>query len=105
MTPLLTLCAAYGICFALQNKCDFLYEKNAFLDKMLACTFCTGFHAGWMAYLLSYIALWFTAPVSGSVYVVTTFLFSGLLYAFASAAFCYTVDSMVQFLERDKPEA
>ena len=90
---LFVLIVSYGLCFGFQNKFPFglIYGKVAFLDKLLACTYCTGFHTGWMAYLAWQYTqgLEFTGPVA-----VTT-----VMFAFASAGFCYAADAMVAYLE------
>ena len=66
MNWFLILIVAYGICFGLQNKLPFLYsrlyredgEKAHFFDQMLTCSYCTGFHAGWIAWLLCSVRSW-----------------------------------------------
>ena len=95
------LLVAYGLCFGFQNKLPFLYseayresgEPQRFVDKLLHCTYCTGFHTGWMAWLLAWAvegkppdADW-QAPASV------------LIWALASAAFCYVMDAFVRWLE------
>ena len=92
---LLTLIVAYGITFGLMNdKAWFLTEwlrTVDFFDRMLGCAFCTGFHAGWVALLL-------TQP-----YVFqTSWLFATqevFAHGFASAAFCYALDTVLRRLE------
>jgi len=100
MTYLIYLLAAYGLCFGFMNKATPLYGKSAFLDKMLQCSYCTGFHCGWMVWIL---ALLITGkPVMGnleSVWGVIQMVFSIPLWAFASAVFCYTMDTATKYLE------
>ena len=80
----LMLLASYGLCFTLINKLKFL-RKVSFLNKMLECVFCTGWHTGWITHLC-------TMPETVS--------FSQLfIMAFASASFCYTVDTVIIYLE------
>lgn len=79
------LFACYGLCFGLMNKAVFL-RRVPFLDRMLDCSYCTGFHAGWIVYLMV-IGLTDTVPLIA------------LCSAFASAAFCYIIDVAVIFLE------
>lgn len=81
----LVLLAAAGITFALQHKIPVLHKKNKFINSMLKCTFCTGFHGGWMAYLL------FKAPELQ--------MQEALLFSFASAIFSYALDECIKFLE------
>lgn len=110
---MLTLVAAYGMCFGLMNdKVWFLTDRlrairvrvvkaddgeTTLFDRMLTCTYCTGFHTGWIAWLLAAGA----AGSFPSVDVVGNAL-GALVTAFASAAFCYTVDTAVQWLESSK---
>lgn len=83
----------YGVCFALQNKFPFLYGRIALLDALLKCTFCLGFHSGWLAWLLS---CWMNG------FPETNFVPVALTWAFASSAFCYVLDALVQWLETTK---
>ena len=79
------LLSAAGITFALQHKLPFLHGKLSILDSMLVCTYCTGFHAGWITYLL------YSAPDIDIRQV--------LLFSFASAIFSYALDEIVKHLE------
>ena len=85
MPPLLLLLAAAGITFGLQHKIPFLHKKFSIIDSMLKCTYCTGFHGGWIAYIIAY------APQFKPQ--------DALLYAFASAIFSYALDESVKYLE------
>jgi len=85
MDMFIVLVAAAGITFALQNKIPFIHKKAAFVDSMLKCTFCSGFHGGWLAYLL------FAIPAVKPQ--------MALLYAFASAIFSYALDEGIKALE------
>lgn len=96
---LLILMAMYGLTFALQHKIpalllketyrEFSFEK--FRKKLLSCTFCMGFHAGWAMYLVSILG-------ELKVFNIGDFL----IFAFASAAFSYTIDTYVQKLEQSE---
>lgn len=90
MPTLIELLLAYGICFGAMNKVDFLHRKSAFTDRLLKCSYCTGFHAGWMAWGLARMVHgwggWQTLP-------------EALLWAFSSAVFCYSVDTVLQLAE------
>lgn len=81
----LILLAAAGITFGLQHKVTFLHGKLELLDRMLKCTYCTGFHGGWIAYLVGVVP-----QVNPQ---------DALLYAFASAIFSYALDEAVKYLE------
>ena len=68
MEFLFLFAVAYGICFGLMNRklpgfSEWLIsrqirvegegeDKTTFFGRMLVCPYCTGFHAGWMAWLL-----------------------------------------------------
>ena len=113
MEFLLLLLAAYGITFGLMNqKVPFLTdrlkalsfrvekteeESTTFFQRMLVCPYCTGFHAGWLAWLLLRLpehAFQVFTPES-LVRAVTELL----ACAFASSAFCYLLDTAAQYLE------
>lgn len=94
MEYLFALVASYGICFGLQNKFPFglIYNRVGILDRMLACTYCTGFHTGWFTYLVwQYAAGDLTLSLSAGIYT--------LLFAFASAGASYGADALIQYLE------
>jgi hypothetical protein len=101
----LALLASYGLCFALMNdKVVWLPEwlrslplfKNdkghTFFARMLVCPFCTGFHTGWLMWLaISWDKLaWAKIP-------------EAFLFALASSAWCYVVDTAAQWLESNTP--
>jgi hypothetical protein len=87
----------YGIAFGLQNKVDFLQGKHPFLDRLLACTYCTGFHAGWTAWvLLNLNPKDLNAMGWGSIA-------SCLAHALAGAASSYTLDTAVRWWEGNTP--
>jgi hypothetical protein len=109
---LLLLCA-YGITFALMNqKATWLTdrlkalpfrveekedEKTTFFQRMLVCPFCTGFHAGWLAWLLTRLPE--HAAHSFSVDRLVYALAECLGSAFASSAACYLLDTAAQYFE------
>jgi hypothetical protein len=113
MDFVLLLLAAYGITFGLMNQkvpglTDRLKalsilveekegEKTTFFQRMLVCPYCTGFHAGWIAWLLvrfasyaSHTFSWERLATAGAEWVGA---------AFASAAVCYLLDTAAQWLE------
>lgn len=93
MSTIIWLLTAYGLCFAMQHKIPFLRGKVDLLDEMLHCTFCTGFHCGWMTWVMSFLATG-TLPASG-----WHIPGSMLVWAFASAASCYVIDAGTNWLE------
>lgn len=86
------LLVAYGITFGIQNKLTFLRGKHSFLDSMLVCTYCTGFHGGWITWVLYQWPVFFEKdPLE---------FFNGMvLFAFASAAFSYALDAVIRLVE------
>lgn len=85
----------YGLCFGLQNKVSFLHGKTDFTDALLACTYCTGFHCGWVAWLM----FWGTTgslPAEGWHNAASV-----AIWCFASAAWCYGIDALVKYLEEN----
>ena len=90
MPSVVDLLLAYGLCFGLMNKVDLL-RKVAFFDRMLSCSYCTGFHAGWIAWGL-------TRVVHGLPRTAQEAL-TPILWAFASSAVCYLLDAASQAVE------
>lgn len=99
MAILVAILAAYGITFGLQNgKAPWLtshMRKVRALQRMLTCSYCTGFHAGWATWLIA-LSLG-DKPLVGD----TTF-FGGLagliLWCFASAISCSMLDAVHRWL-------
>jgi hypothetical protein len=58
---------------------------------MLKCAYCTGFHAGWVAWVLVHM-------VRGQTLSILT-VPEAILWAFSSSAFCYGVDVLLQLAE------
>ena len=94
MPSLMYLVLAYGVTFGIQNKATFLRGKLPLLDRLIKCTYCTGFHAGWMTWLLAW-ALEGRTPTAGLVSISASVVGWGL----ASAAFSYGVDTAIRWLE------
>ena len=88
MESFIILLSAYGITFGLQHKVPIIHHKNDYIDKMLACTYCTGFWAGGVAYLLY-----------RSVDIKSVSIAEGVSYAFAGAATSYLLDTLARTLE------
>lgn len=91
------LLAAYALAFGLQNdKVPWVSQTLRHIpviEQMLACIFCTGFHCGWVVWLLTWGATGHSPDADGHA------LPSLLLWALSSAAFSYVVDTGVQKLE------
>lgn len=84
---------AVGLCFGLQHKASFLHGRSAFADRLLACSYCVGFHCGWVTWLCWAYADHFLQlveiPTLGSV----------VSWCFACAWVCYATDTAVKRLE------
>jgi|13_taG_2_1085334.scaffolds.fasta_scaffold32283_2 hypothetical protein len=102
---LFLLLSSYGVCFALMNdKAKFLTdalksipifvtEKGSFFERMLICSYCTGFHTGWLCYLIAMAHPGVSINLYGNIVEI-------ILTSFASAIFCYSVDVIIQWFER-----
>ena len=93
---LLCLLASYGLCFAVMNDkipwATNVLSKLSFFEKMFQCPLCTGFHCGWLVWLVHRLTVQepFSLKDAGLVF----------LYALASAAFCYMADTATRRLEQ-----
>lgn len=108
MTFWILLLASYGLCFGLMNDkakrlTDLLKriplfpveEEGYWFERMLQCPYCIGFHTGWM--------VWAMAVLPSLMVAGTLEPFHGgevAAFAFASSAFCYAVDTILQWFER-----
>ena len=107
MTMIL-LIAAYGVAFGLMNDkakwlTDLAKRLPLFRDedgdnlfaRMLWCAYCTGFHAGWLVWCVGAL------PDHVMAGTVEPSLVGGVIaFAFASSAFSYGVDTIIQWFER-----
>ena len=91
---LFLLLCAYAITFGIQHKVSFLHNKSQFTDKLLACTYCTGFHSGYITYLIDKAGLWLQ---DGKLELNFCEL---VLFAFASSMFSYMIDTLVRLMEK-----
>lgn len=90
------LLVSYAIAFGIQNKVPWIHGKIKFFDSMFECTYCTGFHTGWITWCLWAIAYGLPATgwsIPGSL----------LTWAFASSIFCYGVDVVLRWFESNTP--
>jgi hypothetical protein len=90
--------ASYALCFALtQDKVKFLTDplrRVAILDSLLNCSFCTGFYTGLvLGSVRAYFETDHPVSVESAVLVV--------VFALASAAFCYVLDTAVAALSQE----
>ncbi len=91
--------AAYAVAFALTNDklpwVESARTRVPVLDRLLSCMFCTGFHAGWIVWLIQKVPD-VCAGYSWDLRTVSDLA----LFALASATFCYCVDAAVSWFER-----
>ena len=104
---LLLLLSSYGLCFGIMNdKVPLLHhlrkvpllkdeEGHPFFARMFVCPYCTGFHTGWLVYLL-----W--AAVTDGFDPTKMFLAGIVLFGFASSAICYLLDTLIQWFEHEQ---
>tara|TARA_R110000824_G_C15191986_1_gene674843 strand:+ start:711 stop:1031 length:321 start_codon:yes stop_codon:yes gene_type:complete len=83
LPALSTLLACYGIVFMLRYRMPFLRGKIGLLDKLLDCPYCTGFHVGWVFFLLHFAAL------SIDYQTPILFMIGFITWGFSSAAVSY----------------
>lgn len=83
---LFELLFCYGLTFGLMNKTSWIQNRLQFTQKLLECSYCTGFHSGWIAYFM-FNPTFQVEPAS----LIT--------WSFASAAFSYVLDTAVAYLE------
>ncbi len=107
---LLLVACSYGLCFGLMNGkakilTNFLLKlrilvkgdednETTFFMRMLVCPYCTGFHTGWIAWLLVRLSHHISAHSS-----IGLALSEVLATAFASASLCYLLDTGAQAAE------
>lgn len=103
MSEPLLLLAVYGLCFVIKHKLPFLYstiyleslgspggaQPSTFIDRLLHCTFCLGFHCGWLVW----VARCLTVGASSSE------LLWAPGWALAGAGGCYLIDALAQRIE------
>ena len=92
---LYSLLIAYAVTFGIQNKLLFLRNRHTFLDHMLVCTYCTGFHAGWVTYIL-----WVQPD---SILNMGQYILPLLGFSLASSAFSYGLDTLIRLMETYAP--
>lgn len=97
---LLHLLASYALCFSLmQGKLAWVTKplrRIRFFDLLFSCPFCTGFHTGWLIWI---VAAWTGAGWDVSEHTVVGNVGHLLLFSLASAAFCYLADIVAAKME------
>lgn len=85
---LFELLFCYGLTFGMMNKTTPIQNRLNidFVKEMLSCSYCTGFHAGWISLLILHPTLFKD---------IQTILY----WCFVSSAFSYITDAFVAYLE------
>ena len=97
MEILLTVALMYGLTFALKDAKllnrprGWLVGRSDFFGELLSCAYCTGFHSGWVSFLL----------LRSSDITSLPWIQGLVIYAFAGAAVSYVVDVVLLHLESD----
>ena len=95
----LALFSMYGITFAIKDASlltpfrEWVTSRSSFMEKMLSCSFCTGFHSGWISFFLLYF--------SGLTPPVERLLPALLVYSFCGASFSYLMDILLLRIESE----
>ena len=87
---LFDLLLMYGLTFGIMNKIPQIHNRAALLDSLFTCSYCTGFHVGWMLYLVN---IYSTQNQLN--------LISLICWGFISSAWCYIADTFVEYLENN----
>lgn len=77
----LSLLVSFSLCFGLQQQKIPLISRvplRGWWGKLLSCSYCTGFHTGWITFLLLFGFNWLVLP-----------------FSFCSAIFCYVADVLL----------
>jgi hypothetical protein len=118
MSFLTAMFVAYGLMFGLMNdKAKWLTDRlkalplgrqgdgTTFFYRMFVCPYCTGFHAGWMSWLLVRLPehVWVdpSSLEDRSLVFLVGVIGDLFAHAFAASAFCYALDTIIQWFERE----
>ena len=78
----------------MQHKATFLRGKNSFIDRMLICTYCTGFHAGWITWIG-----WKSNHIAEDPMYILNNVIEMILFGMGSSAFSYFFDTAIRLME------
>ena len=96
METFLTIALMYGITFGIKDAKllhaprAWLTQKSNFFAELLSCAYCTGFHGGWISFLILHM---------GGLARILPFWWSLSVYALAGAAVSYVIDTAMVRLE------
>jgi hypothetical protein len=108
METIVHFLAIYGLTFGLMNdKVPVLrlLRKVGFFDRMFKCSYCTGFHSGWIVRLALDAVVgpssgWWASE--GYLSLACGLASEGIVlltWGFAGSTFCYVADQAIQWLE------
>lgn len=91
------LLAMYGLTFFLKDSSLFSPVRNylvrsIFFESLFSCAYCTGFHSGWIVFLL-------ITPFPDPSSITFSFFGDCLVYAFSGMAFSGVMDAFAIRLE------
>lgn len=96
MEIFLTVFLMYGLTFGMKDAKllrvprAWVTQKSHFLAELLSCAYCTGFHSGWISFLILH---------TGGLAEVLPFWWGLSVYALAGAAVSYVIDTVMVYLE------
>jgi hypothetical protein len=84
----------FSIAFGIQQKLPWLLNRSERLDEFLGCSYCVGFHAGWIC--------WFLASAIAGQWLVEGWMAfpSVICWAFFGAASSYIFDCLTSWFEQ-----
>jgi hypothetical protein len=94
MNIIITILCIYGLCFGLQNKATFLRGHSDLLDELLNCTYCLGFHCGWLFYIFNYFLFFKIEELN-----ILQTGFQMTCYGFFGASTTYLIDTAIRWIE------
>lgn len=100
-TTVLLLLAMYGLTFTLKDSTiamrprEWVIKRSTFMAGLLGCSFCTGWHSGWIVYVAWRLVQYSANDVGFGWYNIP----SAALYAFAGAAISYAADQIMLRIE------
>jgi len=96
MEIFLTVFLMYGITFGIKDAKLihaprlWVARKSRFLSALLGCAYCTGFHSGWISFLVLH---------TGGLAKALPFWWGLPIYALVGAAVSYVLDTAMVYLE------
>lgn len=86
---------AYSLTFYFQHRAEWIREYALF-ENMLKCTFCTGFHAGWITFIMLFHKPWWRMVENEFIQSIWVLFLVGLV----SSSTIYILDAIIGYLEK-----